>query len=267
MNLWRDPRRSRYTSGMFSSSSSTAVRCITAALALTLGGPGWAQTSGGDAASSSAPRAAAPVEAEAAAVQASGSPDAQAGEAPPAPSEASEGTAPSTDAQATEPTEATPPALSPQPGNVQAQVLEAKGTAPTSERTVAEAAVVDGEESDSLEERRLVAIVATGVAVASLATGVVFGLMAQDNFDCARDILACNASRDNKVVGTELFDLRSEIEQQALVADMGYLFAAASGVVATVGFIRSMPAVGESDAPPAAAAPPPVPASSTEVAP
>ena len=81
------------------------------------------------------------------------------------------------------------------------------------------------------------AYVSTGVAVASLATGITMGVLAQQQFDCAKDILACNDGLKNKVVGEELFDVRAEIEQKALFADMAYLFAAAT-VVATVGYLR-----------------------------
>jgi hypothetical protein len=93
-------------------------------------------------------------------------------------------------------------------------------------------------EEPSVEERRIVAYAATGVAVASLATGITMGILAQTQFDCAKDILACNGTLQNKVVGEELFDTRAEIEQKALFADMAYLFAAAAAVVATVGYLR-----------------------------
>jgi hypothetical protein len=90
----------------------------------------------------------------------------------------------------------------------------------------------------TVQERRLVAYVATGVAVASLATGITFGILAQQQFACISDVIACNADRDNKIVGEELFDARADVEQKALIADMAYLFAAASAVVATVGYLR-----------------------------
>lgn len=93
-------------------------------------------------------------------------------------------------------------------------------------------------EEPSLEERRLVAYIATGVSVVALATGATFGVLAQVEFDCAKDVIACNQGLNNKIVGEELFDVRAEIEQKALAADMAYLFAGAAAVVATVGYLR-----------------------------
>lgn len=93
-------------------------------------------------------------------------------------------------------------------------------------------------EEPSLEERRLVAYIATGVSAAALVTGVTFGVLAQIEFDCAKDVIACNQGLQNKIVGEELFDVRAEIEQKALAADMAYLFAGAAAVVATVGYLR-----------------------------
>jgi hypothetical protein len=104
-------------------------------------------------------------------------------------------------------------------------------------------------EEPSLEERRIVAYAATGVAVASLATGITMGVLAQVQFDCAKDIIACNGGLQNKVVGEELFDVRAEIEQKALFADMAYLFAGAAAVVATVGYLRGFVFVDEEPAP------------------
>jgi hypothetical protein len=92
-------------------------------------------------------------------------------------------------------------------------------------------------EEPTVEERRLVAYVATGVTVASLASGITFGILAQTEFNCAKDVINCNKTLQNKIVGTELFDVRREIEQKALAADMSYLFAVASAVVATAGYL------------------------------
>jgi hypothetical protein len=112
-------------------------------------------------------------------------------------------------------------------------------------------------EEPSLEERRIVAYVSSGVAVASLATGITMGILAQVQFDCAKDIIACNDGLQNKVVGPELFDVRAEIEQRALFADMAYLFAGAAAVVATVGYLRGFVFIDEE---PAAVATLPMPA-------
>lgn len=125
--------------------------------------------------------------------------------------------------------------------------------APTADAPAPAAAVSDTvAEEPSLEERRIVAYVSTGVAVASLATGVTLGILAQQQFDCAKDIVGCNNDLENKVVGEELFDVRAEIEQKAVFADMAYLFAAAASVVATVSFLRGFVFIDEE---PAAAAP------------
>ncbi len=108
-------------------------------------------------------------------------------------------------------------------------------------------------EEPSVEERRIVAYVSTGVAVASLATGITMGVLAQVQFDCAKDIIACNGTLQNKVVGDELFDVRAEIDQRAILADMAYLFAGAAAVVATVGYLRGFVFVDEEPAPAVAA--------------
>lgn len=112
----------------------------------------------------------------------------------------------------------------------------------------APATVTARAEEPSVEERRIVAYAATGVAVASLATGITMGVLAQQQFDCAKDILACNGTLANKVVGEELFDVRAEIEQKALFADMAYLFATAAAVVATVGYLRGFVFIDEEPA-------------------
>lgn len=121
--------------------------------------------------------------------------------------------------------------------------------APTAAEPPPAAAVSDRPaEEPSLEERRIVAFVSTGVAVASLATGITMGVLAQTQFDCAKDIIACNGNLKNKVVGSELFDVRSEVEQKAVFADMAYLFAGAATVVATVGYLRGFVFVDEEPA-------------------
>lgn len=113
-------------------------------------------------------------------------------------------------------------------------------------------------EEPSLEERRLVAYIATGVSAAALVTGVTFGVLAQVEFDCAKDVIACNEGLQNPIVGEELFDVRAEIEQKALAADMAYLFAGAAAIVATVGYLRGFVFV-EEDAATAALPPEPAP--------
>jgi hypothetical protein len=133
--------------------------------------------------------------------------------------------------------------------------------APSSSGT--SAAPADSLEEATLAERRLVAFVAAGVSVASLAAGVTFGVLAQQQFACAQDILACNKTLEKPVVGEELFNLRAEIEQKALFADMAYLFAGASAVVAVVGFLRGFVFVDEGQTAPVAAASPLAPTRGT----
>jgi hypothetical protein len=122
------------------------------------------------------------------------------------------------------PAPAPPPASAPPPG-------APAGSPPSAGTATAQA------EEPTVEERRLVAYVATGVTVASLASGITFGILAQTEFNCAKDVINCNKTLTNKIVGTELFDVRREIEQKALAADMSYLFALASAVVATAGYL------------------------------
>ena len=57
-------------------------------------------------------------------------------------------------------------------------------------------------------------------------------------FDCVSDVIACNDSRANKIVGEELFDARNDIERTAIAADISFLFAATSALVATVGYLQ-----------------------------
>jgi hypothetical protein len=135
-----------------------------------------------------------------------------------------------------------------------ALAFPAAAQAPASPAAAAPAASasVDADEP-SLQERRIVAFVASGVAAASLVTGVTMGVLAQQQFACADDIIACNGTLQNKVVGEEFFDLRAEIEQKALFADMAFLFAGAATVVATVGFLRGFVFVDEPAGAPVAA--------------
>lgn len=129
-----------------------------------------------------------------------------------------------------------------------AQAPAAQAPAPGAAAPVEPAGeVAASADEPSLEERRLVAYVASGVSVASLVTGITLGILAQTEFDCAKDVIACNAGLQNKIVGDELFDVRSEVEQKALAADMAYLFAAASAVVATVGYLRGFVFVEEGE--------------------
>jgi hypothetical protein len=133
--------------------------------------------------------------------------------------------------------------------------IHAQAPAQPTAPTPAPAVSLERSEEPSLEERRLVAYVSTGVAVASLATGITMGVLAKSQFDCAADIITCNGTLQNKVVGEEMFDMRAEIEQKALFADMAFLFAGASAIVATVGYLRGFVFVDEPTEASAEAAP------------
>lgn len=93
--------------------------------------------------------------------------------------------------------------------------------------------------SAARQERQLVAYVATGVTVASLAAGAAFGVLAQQQFDCLANIAACNVTRSDPIVGTDYLDAVAEVEHTAVIADMMYVLAASSAIVAVTGYIRS----------------------------
>jgi hypothetical protein len=105
-------------------------------------------------------------------------------------------------------------------------------------QAMAQTASVAEAEEPSIDELRIVGITAAGVSLLALGTGVVMGVLAQQQFSCAKDVLACNKTLANPVVGTELFDVRAEVDQKAMFADISYLVSAASAVVATVGILR-----------------------------
>lgn len=98
-----------------------------------------------------------------------------------------------------------------------------------------------------LGERRLVAYVATGVAAAAFVTGGVFAFLAWQQYQCVADVVECNKTLDDPIVGEELFDARAEIEYKALGADMAFLFGAAAALVAGTGYVRGFIFTGEDD--------------------
>lgn len=153
-------------------------------------------------------------------------PDAPPPEAPPPEAPPAE-PAPETPPPAPPPPPAAAPAPAPVPAAPAAPAEASAAPAPTAES-----------DEPSVEEKRLVAYVATGVAVVSLASGITFGLLANAQYQCAADVIACNQGRANKIVGEELFDERNEIEQKAIAADISYLFAATAALVATVNYLQ-----------------------------
>lgn len=119
--------------------------------------------------------------------------------------------------------------------------------------------VDDGEDDDFLDlnvtqsdepsilERQIVAIVASGVTVVALIAGATFGTLSYLQYQCAADVIACNEVLDEPIIGDQLFEARANVEQLALLADMAYLFAAASALVAITGFVRGFIFTGAGD--------------------
>jgi hypothetical protein len=102
-----------------------------------------------------------------------------------------------------------------------------------------------GGDEPSIEERRVVAYVASGASLVALGVGVTMGVLASQQFACLEDVIACNADLEDPIEGTELLDARAEVEHKALVADMMYLVAGAAAVVAATGFVRGFVMTGE----------------------
>lgn len=97
-------------------------------------------------------------------------------------------------------------------------------------------------------ERIIVAGAAGAVAVAGLAVGVTFGVLALGEYNCLKDVVACNADRTDKIEGTKYLDARAEVERKALYADMGYLVAATAATVAIVGTVELLLGSGKESA-------------------
>ena len=91
----------------------------------------------------------------------------------------------------------------------------------------------------------MVAYVASGASVVALGIGITMGVLAQSQFACLQDVVACNADLEDPIEGSELLDARAEVEHKALVADMMYLVAGAAAVVAVTGYIRGYYMTGE----------------------
>ncbi|MDP2342202.1 MAG: hypothetical protein Q8O67_14695 [Deltaproteobacteria bacterium] len=101
-------------------------------------------------------------------------------------------------------------------------------------------------EMPSIDQRRMVGLVATGAAVVALTTGVVAGVLAQAQYDCVSDVVSCNKQRDDEIIGAELFAARTDFQTKALYADMGFVAAVVAGLVAVASFVAATeePAVG-----------------------
>ena len=100
-------------------------------------------------------------------------------------------------------------------------------------------------EQPNVSERRIVAYVASGVTAAALVAGVVFGVVAQTQFNCIQDVVACNKGLADPIVGDELFDARADVERFSVLADGSYLLAGVGAVVATAAYLRGFVFTGE----------------------
>jgi hypothetical protein len=86
-------------------------------------------------------------------------------------------------------------------------------------------------------ERIIVSSGAGAVSVVGLGVGIGFGLWALYDYQCLRDVKACNNNRTggDKITGTKFLQARQVGERKALVADMGYLMAVTFAGVAALG--------------------------------
>ena len=87
-------------------------------------------------------------------------------------------------------------------------------------------------------ERVIVSSVAGAVALAGLATGITFGVMALNEYNCLTDVVNCNKDLDKPIEGSDYLDAKESVERNALYADMGYLVAATAATVAAVGAVE-----------------------------
>lgn len=89
-----------------------------------------------------------------------------------------------------------------------------------------------------VKERRLVAFVAAGVATVALGAGIALGVVAQQRYQCLADVVACNQTLEEPLVGDAFLEARAEVENLSLLADMSYVLAAGSALVAVTSFVR-----------------------------
>lgn len=89
-----------------------------------------------------------------------------------------------------------------------------------------------------MKERRLVAFVAAGVATVALGAGIALGVVAQQRYQCLSDVVACNQTLEEPIVGDAFLEARAEVENLSLLADMSYVLAAGSALVAVTSFVR-----------------------------
>jgi hypothetical protein len=112
-------------------------------------------------------------------------------------------------------------------------------------------AALQGRSGDpTVGQRRLIAYLSSGVAVAALATGVTFGILANNEYGCLADVLACNQTRDEPILGSAFLDKKAEVDTLSLFADMAYVVAVAATIVAVTGYIRGYWLTGEEEVSP-----------------
>ncbi|MBN2361063.1 MAG: hypothetical protein JXR83_16525 [Deltaproteobacteria bacterium] len=121
-------------------------------------------------------------------------------------------------------------------------------TAEATPGTTSEAKPEAATDTPSDLERIIVAGAAGAVAVAGLAVGITFGVLALGEYNCLKDVVACNEGRTDKIEGTKYLDARAEVERKALYADMGYLVAATAATVAIVGTVELLLGSGKESA-------------------
>lgn len=107
------------------------------------------------------------------------------------------------------------------------------------EVTTSEEPAASADDSKPMDtERLIVTSVAGVVAIAGLAAGATFGVMALNEYNCLSDVVACNKDLDEPIEGTAYLDAKESVERNALYADMGYLVAATAATVAIVGAVE-----------------------------
>ncbi len=130
-----------------------------------------------------------------------------------------------------------PAAAASQPAGPASQAATSADASDAPADTAAPALVDAGPKPDVLE-RRLVAYVSTGVAAVALGAGITLGTLALTQYDCLNNVLVCNESAEDPILGDEFLDKKAEVETLSLVADMAYVVAAAATIVAVTGYIR-----------------------------
>lgn len=148
------------------------------------------------------------------------------------------GTATETQGEATDPGGEAQPTDAATDGTTELTAAPAETPPPATEAEAAPAAPEDaGVDEPSDLERMIVTGVAGGVAVAGLVTGIVFGVLAMQEFNCLDDA-QCVADRGADLEGEKYRDARADVERMALYADMGYLVAVTAATVAIVGGVE-----------------------------